>query len=123
MVLLKGKLPKDRKDLEKIPFMGQYLANAVDLLVFKKTSPLMDVNMARVLERYFGPRKLADIRYDPYLQNLCAWVTRHKKSKYISWAILDFAEIICQARSPRCEICLFNKTCQYALQIQQINEA
>lgn len=26
--------------------------------------------MARVLERYFGPRKLADIRYDPYLQDL-----------------------------------------------------
>ena len=26
--------------------------------------------MARVLERYFGPRNLADIRYDPYLQEL-----------------------------------------------------
>ncbi len=40
------------------------------LLCNRKPRPLLDVNMSRVLERYFGPRSLADIRYDPYLQNL-----------------------------------------------------
>ncbi|MFS2187242.1 hypothetical protein ACCC92_11260 [Mucilaginibacter sp. Mucisp84] len=119
MVRRKGRLPRDRKKLEKVPFMGQYLANAVELVIFKRNTPLMDVNMARVLERYFGPRKLADIRYDPYLQNLGAIVARHKKSRYVSWAILDFAALICQARKPRCEVCMLQKNCRFYL----LNEA
>ena len=65
MVKRNGRLPKDRKELESIPFMGQYIANAVELVIFNQPSPLVDVNMARVLKRYFGPRKMADIRYDP----------------------------------------------------------
>lgn len=58
MVKRKGKIPYDRKDLESIPFMGQYIANAVELMIFNEPSPLIDVNMARVLERYFGERKI-----------------------------------------------------------------
>ncbi len=47
MVKRKGKLPKDRAELESIPFMGQYIANAVELIIFKKPSPLVDVNMGK----------------------------------------------------------------------------
>jgi A/G-specific adenine glycosylase len=70
LVKRNGRLPRNRADLESIPFMGQYIANAVELVVFNEPSPLVDVNMARVLERFFGPRQMADIRYDPYLQDL-----------------------------------------------------
>jgi len=90
-----GKLPKERDILESIPFMGQYIANAVELIIHKKPSPLIDVNMARVLERYFGKRKMVDIRYDPYLQELAYKVVNHKNAKEINWAILDFAALIC----------------------------
>jgi A/G-specific adenine glycosylase len=64
MVKRKGKLPENRADLESIPFMGQYIANAVELVIFNKPSPLVDVNMARVIERLFGHGTTADIRYD-----------------------------------------------------------
>lgn len=113
MLKRNGRLPQDRADLESIPFMGQYIANAVELIVFNQTSPLVDVNMARVIERYFGPRKMADIRYDPYLQDLAYRVVNHKEAKYINWAILDFATLVCTARSPKCEGCIFNKNCFY----------
>lgn len=109
-----GVFPDDRKELEAIPFMGQYIANAVQLLIFKKPLPLIDVNMARVLERYFGERQLADIRYDPYLQQLAAQVVDHEQSKEINWAILDFAAIICKARRPLCEVCFLSDTCLFA---------
>jgi A/G-specific adenine glycosylase len=113
MVKRKGKIPTDRTELESIPFMGQYIANAVELIIFNQPSPLVDVNMARVLERVFGPRTMADIRYDPYLQSLAKNVVNHSESQKINWAILDFAALICKARSPLHSECPLRKQCDF----------
>ena len=112
MVKRKGKLPKDRKDLESIPFMGQYIANAVELVIFNEPSPLIDVNMSRVLERYFGKREMADIRYDPYLQALSYLIVKHENAKKINWAVLDFSAIICKTKA-LCLICPLSTNCTY----------
>ncbi len=113
MTKRKGRLPRDREELESIPFMGQYIANAVELVIFNKPTPLIDVNMARVLERFFGHRQMADIRYDPYLQELAYKIVTHLDAKKINWAILDFAAIVCKASKPACEICPINQRCSY----------
>lgn len=85
-----GRFPKNRADIDKIPFVGQYIGNAIEMFVFNRPRPLIDVNMARVLENYFGKRTLVDIRYDPYLQELATKVITHRSSKEINWAILDY---------------------------------
>lgn len=113
MVRRNERLPRDRKELESIPFMGQYIANAVELVIFNEPSPLVDVNMARVLERFFGERKMADIRYDPYLQSLSYKIVEHESSKEINWAVLDFAAKICLKKCPKCNICIFKKGCNF----------
>lgn len=113
MVKRKGKLPKDRAELESIPFMGQYIANAVELIIYKQPSPLVDVNMARLLERYFGKRKMADIRYDPYLQSLSFDVVNNPRSKELNWAILDYAAMICKPKKPLCTACGLRLKCLY----------
>lgn len=113
MVRRKGQFPIEREALEQIPFLGQYIVNAILLQVFSIPSPLVDVNMARVLERYFGERKMADIRYDPYLQWLANQVVNHSNSKEINWAILDFAALVCKARNPICSSCPINLSCRY----------
>jgi len=113
MVARNGVLPRDRADLESIPFMGQYIANAVELVIFNQPSPLVDLNMARVIERFFGPREMADIRYDPYLQATAYEISNHVSAKKINWAVLDFAAIVCKAQRPRCEICSINLYCKY----------
>lgn len=120
MVKRKGKLPKNRKDLESIPFLGQYIANSIELIIFKLPSPLIDVNMVRLLERYFGERKMADIRYDPYLQKLCYKVVNHPDSKKINWAILDFAALVCKARKPLCSICPISVKCKYFMKLKNM---
>lgn len=109
----KGELPTNREELESIPFFGQYIANAIELLIFNRPMPLIDVNMSRVLERYFGERKMADIRYDPYLQKLANKVVNIAETKELNWAILDFAAAICKAQKPLCEICILNKKCSF----------
>lgn len=112
MVLLNGKLPKEKSELEKIPFFGQYIVNAILLFVHKRPAPLLDVNMSRVLERNFGKRKLADIRYDSYLQKLAQDFVSHENAKELNWAILDFAALVCKPK-PNCENCPLKSNCLY----------
>lgn len=121
MVKRKGAFPRDRKELESIPFLGKYIANAVELLIFGIPSPLLDVNMTRVLERYFGKRQMADIRYDPYLQALATEFVTHPSSKKINWAVLDFASLVCKARKPLCPSCPINRKCLYYEHIELVH--
>jgi len=60
-----GRITRTREEIEALPGVGQYIANAILLLCQGQPQPLLDSNMPRVRERVFGPRKLADIRYDP----------------------------------------------------------
>jgi A/G-specific adenine glycosylase len=113
MVKLKGKFPENRVELDKIPFVGQYIGNAIELIIHKRNRPLLDVNMSRLLERYFGERKLSDIRYDPYLQKLSHKVVQHRASKELNWSILDFAALHCKAQNPNCKTCIFRLKCAF----------
>ncbi|MGI9075491.1 MAG: hypothetical protein ACR2JB_30150 [Bryobacteraceae bacterium] len=117
MMRRRGIMPKDRTSIEALPGVGQYIANAVQLFAHGTPRPLLDVNMARVLERHFGPRQLVDIRYDPYLQDLAHDIVRRRSSAAVNWAILDLAARVCTIRTPSCSNCPLNNTCQYATAI------
>jgi len=78
--------------------------------------PFIDVNMVRVLERFFGPREKSDIRYDPYIQELSKKVVyrrKHTETLHLNWAVLDFAAIICKAKKPLCKECPLRRKCLY----------
>lgn len=112
-----GCFPRNRVDIELLPGVGQYIANAVMLFCHGEAQPLLDVNMARVLERYFGPRTLADIRYDPYLQSLARRVLRSTDALSLNWAILDLAALICTNRRPRCGECPLASGCLHGRKV------
>ena len=106
-------LPRRREEIEVLPGVGQYIANAVMLLCHNKREPLLDGNMARVIERFFGPRKLKDIRHDPFLQRLSREIVNCRNPIAMNWAILDFAARVCVARSPKCGQCPVARDCNY----------
>jgi A/G-specific adenine glycosylase len=110
-----GRFPATRAEIETLPGIGQYIASAIMLFCHGSREPLLDVNMARVLERCFGPRKLADIRYDPWLQALSRRVVNHPRADHVNWAILDLAARICTIQQPQCAICPVRSCCRYAL--------
>ena len=109
-----GCFPKSRVEIESLPGIGQYVASAVMMFCHGVSEPLLDVNMARVLERVFGSRKLADIRYDPWLQLLARALVRSRRPRQVNWAVLDLAATICTMKHPRCPICPIKETCLYA---------
>ena len=113
MVRRNGKFPNDREELEALPGVGQYIANSIMLLCHNCPQPLLDTNMARVLERYFGPRTLSDIRYDSYLQYLARTVVDCPDAIVLNWAILDFAAKTCSLRFPKCSQCALASECRF----------
>lgn len=113
MVKRNGRFPKEREEIEALPGVGQYITNAILLFCHGEPQPLLDGNMARVLERVFGPRTMADIRYDPYLQKLALDIVQCKSPKEVNWAILDLAATICLGRKPVCENCPLSIMCVY----------
>ncbi|MBA7559586.1 Adenine DNA glycosylase [subsurface metagenome] len=106
-----GRFSREREGIEALPGVGQYIANAILLLCHGEAQPLLDANMARVLERMFGSRKLADIRYDPYLQELALKVVQCQEAKEMNWAILDLAATTCLISKPRCDKCPLMSMC------------
>lgn len=108
-----GKFPAMVEGLADVPAVGQYVANAILVFQHGQNRPLLDVNMARVIERYVRPRKLADIRFDPWLQEAAYWLVRGKEPVSTNWAVLDFASAVCTARNPHCTICPLSRRCPW----------
>lgn len=116
MVTRGGEFPRSRAEIESLPAVGQYIANAILLFSGGRAEPLLDVNMARVLERAFGPRMRVDIRDDPHLQSISRAIVRGKHATRINWAILDLAAKVCTIRNPSCDECPLKRVCQHAAQ-------
>jgi A/G-specific adenine glycosylase len=114
MVGRAGGFPASRDELEALPAVGQYVASAILLFAHERPEPLLDGNMARVLERVFKPRRLVDIRYDPGLQTLARALVRSRGPIRVNWAILDVAALHCGPRAPACDGCPLRRRCNYA---------
>jgi A/G-specific adenine glycosylase len=108
-----GRFSRDREKVDALPGVGQYIGNAIMLFCHKQATPLLDVNMARTLERFFGPRKLSDIRYDPYLQILSHEVVQGPMAMELNWAVLDFGALICKSQKPLCDKCPLSERCLF----------
>jgi A/G-specific adenine glycosylase len=106
--------PKERQELEQIPAVGQYVANAALLFIYGEPYPLMDSSMARLLRRYFVilPEK-ADIRYDMALHAVANQVLRKGDAVTLNWAMLDIAARYCVPRIPRCSDCPLKRSCAH----------
>jgi len=107
--------PSDRTELESIPAVGQYVANAILLFAHSSSAPLLDSGMARLLRRYFGlsPIKV-DIRHDKLLQAVAYEAVNGNTPIFLNWAMLDLSASHCRSSSPTCANCPLHRTCHYA---------
>ena len=113
MVQRRGRVPKTLTAVLQLPGAGQYLARAMLLIAHGTPGALLDTNMDRMLERHFGPRKLSDIRDDPWLQKVAAALTTCERSLDVNYAILDLAAVVCKSSKPTCRVCPISRGCLY----------
>lgn len=105
-----GKVPASRPELERLKGVGPYTASAVLAVAYGQAEPLIDVNTARVLGRFFGLRPVPCVG-DPRLHALARRVTVGERSLSVSWAVLDFGALVCRARGPLCQSCPLGEQC------------
>ena len=113
MVERNGVYPDKREDIDNLPGVGQYVGNAIELFAHNRAMPLLDANMARVMERVIRPRELSDIRHDPWLQEICTELVQSNNSVDINWAILDIGGLLCRPSKPECGSCPLSSLCNY----------
>jgi A/G-specific adenine glycosylase len=94
-----------------IPGLGQNVTNAILLICYVKREPLVDVNMARLLGRFFGFSIGSDVRHDKTLQTVAREILPEKNIKDFIWAILDFAALVCKQLIPLCNNCSLHSKC------------
>jgi A/G-specific adenine glycosylase len=100
---------------EDIKGIGPYTRNAYLALILEQPMPLLDVNMARVLSRYFGLQLRPDLRNDHQLQDIARIVINSADYLHLNWAILDLSALICKSRAPKCQKCPLKLSCDYSL--------
>ena len=120
--LKNGLLPQNKYELQESSFASLYISNAYELFVLKNKAALLDVNMSRVLSRYFYPKDFKDVRNDKLIQELAHNVINVKACKELNWAILDFGAIVCKAQKPKCNECKLSSRCSFFNVTVNIND-
>lgn len=108
-----GKLPTSKLELNECNLGSLYISNAFQAFVLRKSSPLLDVNMARILVRYFGIKPKSDIRNDRILQEKASIVIDVNDYIELNWAFLDFSALVCRSQKPLCNNCTLKKYCKF----------
>ncbi|HEY6083107.1 MAG TPA: hypothetical protein VIU45_06585, partial [Chitinophagaceae bacterium] len=108
-----GILPQNKNELQESNLAALYISNSYELFILNHRAALLDVNMSRVLSRYFYPQEFKDVRNDKIIQGLANNVINVKSCKELNWAILDYAALVCKSSKPACQICKLNTKCRF----------
>lgn len=113
--LYNSKIPDSYGDLIDIHGVGPYAANATLCFAFKRMTPIIDVNIARIYSRLFDIQMGKDFYSDQEFFNIAFYILPKRKSKIVdfNYGLLDFGAQVCRAVSPKCVECAFNKFCSF----------
>jgi len=112
-----GGIPSNKEELLELSGIGDYVANAVLCFAFNEDVPIVDMNVRRVVGRFFGWKKYKDKKIAEMLRTLIPT----GRAKEFNWAVIDFSGLIC-SRKPKCKICFLSDLCSYyqALTLDQL---
>ncbi len=111
-----GTVPDTQEELLKLPGIGPYIANAVLASAYNKRVAVLDTNIIRILERFFGLRSSKPrARTDPILWGVAQRLLPKKTNICKTWnyALLDFGALVCSHYNPQCKECPCRRRCNY----------
>lgn len=113
----KGKYPETRKELLTIPGVGDYVAGAIMAVCFNNADYVIDSNIARFINRFYGLKLSGEIRRKKIILENAKELFQVKNQREFLFALLDFTALICKPIKPLCPGCPLNKGCKYFPQI------
>ncbi|OJV63158.1 MAG: A/G-specific adenine glycosylase [Clostridiales bacterium 38-18] len=107
-----GVFPKTVVELERLPGIGPYTANAIASIAFGVRAPAVDGNVFRVISRYFAIEQPIDIPQNRVVfenKTLELMSSRHDD---FTQAMMDLGATICTPKAPDCFKCPLKKQCK-----------
>jgi len=108
-----GELPKNLKELIKLPGVGRYIASAIACFVWNQRVPVVDVNVIRVLSRVFnlkvGPSSHKNTKIWEFAESLLPM----NLIREYNLALIDIGRHICLPSKPKCNACPLKEMCAY----------
>ena len=120
-----GKIPPERKELLKIPGVGDYIADAMISFAFNGRRTIIDSNVVRLVSRFFGVEEKGELRRNKKFINLCQELTEKTAAadvKRFNWGLIDLAAEVCKP-FPLCVKCPLSSSCIYYNQKKQLDGA
>lgn len=110
-----GKIPDTEAELLALPGVGKYTARSICANAFSQPLAVLDTNVARILERFFG---LQGNRVKSRCKLLWKAADRVAPGQEVSkWnlTLLDFGAAVCTAKNPKCAECPLQQQCNYSI--------
>ncbi len=108
-----GKVPEHQKQLLKLPGIGDYSARAIGSQAFNQPLAVLDANVARILERFFGLQGERVKSRCKLLWGAADVIAPRKDVGKWNLALLDFGALICKAQNPACDRCPLSVRCHW----------
>ena len=96
-----GKIPDSETELLKLPGIGKYTARSICSQAFGRSAAVLDTNVARILERFFGIEGERVKSRCKILWHAAETVAPDIEVGLWNLTLLDFGAIICTARNLR----------------------
>jgi len=111
-----GRIPPDPNAILSLPGIGPYVTNALLASAFHQRSAVLDTNVIRIFDRFFGLRSCRPRSHtDPDLWHAAQELLprRSRMARVWNYALLDFAALICRHRVPSCSECPCRRMCRF----------
>lgn len=104
-----GQFPRTKEELKKLPGVGEYTASAILSFGYGEQHLALDTNLQRVFGRYLQGDKKAALDIADIERKLGT----DTDYQFLNAALMDFANIVCTNRSPKCLSCPLLPECMY----------
>ncbi|MBO1351097.1 MAG: A/G-specific adenine glycosylase [Hormoscilla sp. GUM202] len=108
-----GKIPATEAELLELPGVGIYTARSVCTHAFGQPVAVLDANVARILERFFGLKGTRVKSRCKLLWSAAERIAPDKETSRWNLILLDFGAVACTARNPRCHECPLQEQCNF----------
>jgi len=113
-----GIFPDDESGLRAIPGVGEYVSGAIITICYKKPHRVVDANIARFINRFFGLQLTGEIRRKKEIRDLADTLFDVDEPGRFLFAVLDFSAAICRSKNPLHLKCPLRAKCKYYREVQ-----
>ena len=104
--------PVRSTDFQAIPGVGDYSEAMLRNRLFGEPRAAVDANVVRILSRWQGLPVFSEGRRDRIVWELADRFVRHKRTRDVNLALLDFGALVCRPLKPLCTECALVALCE-----------